>query len=61
MRSYRFYFMVNDHIKAVETRDCADDTHATVMAGTLLAERSTFDAVEVWSGRTLVHRKNRGQ
>jgi hypothetical protein len=53
--------MVNDHIKAVETRDCADDTHATVMAGTLLAERSTFDAVEVWSGRTLVHRTNRGQ
>ena len=61
MRSYRFYFLLNDHIKAVETRDCADDANASAMAGNLLEERSAFDAVEVWSGRTFVHRKNRGQ
>ena len=61
VRSYRFYFLLNDHIKAVETRDCADDANATVVAGTLLDERSAFDAIEVWSGRTFVHRKSRGQ
>ena len=59
MRTYRFYFLVDDRIRAVETFDCEDDASAAKKAGAFLEDRHAFEAVEVWSGKTLVHRQNR--
>lgn len=61
MRAYRFYFMDSDeHIKAVETIDCADDAAAGAKAADLLAQRIVFASVEVWREKDLVHRARAG-
>jgi hypothetical protein len=60
MPAYRFYFLgSDDHIKAVETIDCADDAEAKRKAETLLNERTSFGSIEVWREKDMVHQIRR--
>lgn len=61
MQSYRFYLLDHDeHIKAVETIDCAGDAAAAAKATALLEERTSFASIEVWKGKVRVHLVRRG-
>lgn len=60
MQTYRFYFLdSDDHIKASEVMDCADDAAAAAAAASLLDGRQGCAAVEVWRGKQLVHHARR--
>jgi hypothetical protein len=60
MQTYRIYFLdADDHIKAVEVIDCADDAAAAAIAGALLDERKSYAAIEVWRGKDRVHQARR--
>jgi hypothetical protein len=60
MPGYRFYFLdSDDHIKAVETVDCADDAEAKVKAESLFNERTGFASIEVWREKDMVHQVRR--
>ncbi|HET6621587.1 MAG TPA: hypothetical protein VFG64_16745 [Dongiaceae bacterium] len=61
MQSYRFYLLdAGEHIKAVETIECADDAAAAAKAAALLEERTSFASIEVWKGKVRVHLARRG-
>jgi predicted dinucleotide-binding enzyme len=60
MQAYRFYFLgSDDHIRAVEVIDCADDAAAKQKAEALLHERNGFAAIEVWREKDMVHQVRR--
>lgn len=60
MQTYRFYFLdADDHIKASEVMTCADDAAASAAAASLLEDRKSYAAIEVWRGKDLVHHARR--
>lgn len=60
MPAYRFYFLsADDHIKAAETIECADNVAAAAKADALLGERTDHAAIEVWIAKDLVHQARR--
>lgn len=60
MPAYRFYFLgTDDHIKATETIECADNAAAAATAAALLDDRPGYAAIEVWRGKDLVHQTRR--
>lgn len=60
MPAYRFYFLsADDHIRAAETIECADNAAAAVKADALLDERTDYAAIEVWIAKDIVHQARR--
>lgn len=60
MHTYRFYFLgTDDHIRAAETLECADDAVAVATATALLDDRRGYASIEVWRGKELVRQIRR--
>ena len=56
MPGYRCYFMSGEHMHAVQSFECADDTEVILKSTALLNSQSKHPAVEIWEGKRLVAR-----
>ena len=54
MAGYRCYLMSGEHIRAVQTYECADDAAVILKASEFLEAHPEHASVEIWEGKRFV-------